>query len=110
MQAVHITAHGDPSVLEIVDVPRPVPRAGEVLVKMIAVSLNHLDLWVRRGMPGVSIPLPRIPAASAEQVLADVAVAGQVGAGEARFAGCRHADEDRQLHHAARNPGEPAAP
>jgi NADPH:quinone reductase-like Zn-dependent oxidoreductase len=61
MKAVQVPHHGDPSVLEIVDRPVPQPEEGEVLVKMIAVSLNHLDLWVRRGMPGVKLPLPMIP-------------------------------------------------
>ena len=61
MQAVHINRHGGPEVLELVDVPAPEPRAGEVLVKMLAVSLNHLDLWVRRGMPGFKVAFPRIP-------------------------------------------------
>lgn len=61
MQAVHITAHGDPSVLELVDLPDPEPGPGEVLCRVLAVSVNHLDLWVRRGMPGLPIALPRIP-------------------------------------------------
>lgn len=61
MQAIHIPEHGDPSVLEVVDIPRPTPGPGEVLVKVLAVSVNHLDLWIRRGMPGMPIPLPRIP-------------------------------------------------
>lgn len=61
MQAVHVPRHGDPSVLALVDVERPEPGPGEVLVKVLAVSVNHLDLFVRMGMPGVSIPLPRIP-------------------------------------------------
>lgn len=61
MQAVHIPAHGDPSVLQLVTLPVPEPAAGEVLVRVIAVSLNHLDLWSRRGMPGVKLPLPLIP-------------------------------------------------
>ena len=61
MQAVHVSAHGDPSVLKIVDIPKPSPAAGEVLVKVAAISVNHLDLWVRRGMPGVKLPLPMIP-------------------------------------------------
>ncbi len=61
MQAVHVPVHGDPSVLKIVDLPRPSPAAGEVLVKVAAISVNHLDLWVRRGMPGVKLPLPMIP-------------------------------------------------
>lgn len=61
MQAVHVTAHGDPSVLALVDLPDPVPAPGEVLVRVLAVSVNHLDLFVRRGMPGFPIPFPRIP-------------------------------------------------
>ncbi|MFT5284711.1 MAG: NADPH:quinone reductase-like Zn-dependent oxidoreductase [Planctomycetota bacterium] len=53
-------AHGDPDVLVWEDVADPVAGPGQVLVRMIAASINHLDLWVRRGMPGVKIPLPRI--------------------------------------------------
>lgn len=60
MQAVQIFAHGDPSVLQVVDIPRPVPQAGEVLARVLAVSLNHLDLWTRRGMPGFKVAFPRI--------------------------------------------------
>jgi len=61
MRAVHITAHGGPEVLQVVEVPRPSPGPGEVLVRVLAVSLNHLDLWVRRGMPGFPVAFPRIP-------------------------------------------------
>ena len=61
MKAVHITEHGDPSVLKIVDIDTPEPQQGEVLVRVLGASINHLDLWVRRGMPGMPIPLPRIP-------------------------------------------------
>ncbi len=45
----------------MVEVPKPEPLAGEVRVKVAAISLNHLDVWVRRGMPGVEIPMPHIP-------------------------------------------------
>src|SRR5262245_493258 len=61
MQAVHIPAHGPPSVLALVDLPRPEPGPGEVLVRLAAVSINHLDLFSRAGMPGVKLPLPLIP-------------------------------------------------
>ena len=61
MQVVHIPRHGGPEVVEIVRLPIPSPAPGEVLVKMSAVSVNHLDLWVRRGMPGMKLPLPLIP-------------------------------------------------
>lgn len=62
MQAARIHEHGDPSVLRVEEIPDPsAPGAGEVLVRLLAVSINHLDLWVRRGMPGVKIPFPHIP-------------------------------------------------
>ncbi len=60
MQALRIHEHGGPEVLRLETVPDPEPAAGEVLVSMLGVSLNHLDLWVRQGMPGVTIPFPRI--------------------------------------------------
>lgn len=61
MQAVHITRHGGPEVLELAEVPTPTPAAGEALIRVIGVSVNHLDLWVRRGMPGFPVEFPRIP-------------------------------------------------
>jgi NADPH:quinone reductase-like Zn-dependent oxidoreductase len=61
MQAVHVPQHGPPSVLKIVDLPDPEPGPGEVVVRVLAISVNHLDLFVRAGMPGVKLPLPLIP-------------------------------------------------
>jgi NADPH:quinone reductase-like Zn-dependent oxidoreductase len=61
MQAARIHAHGGPEVLQVEDIPEPTPGPGQCLVKVRAVSLNHLDLWVRRGMPGFPVPFPRIP-------------------------------------------------
>lgn len=61
MKAILFRQHGDPSVLQYTDVTDPEPRANEVLVRVHACALNHLDLWVRRGLPGVPIPLPHIP-------------------------------------------------
>jgi NADPH:quinone reductase-like Zn-dependent oxidoreductase len=61
MKAIVFHEHGDPSVLHYTDVNEPHLRHNEVLVKVHACALNHLDLWVRRGLPGVPIPLPHIP-------------------------------------------------
>ena len=46
--------------LEYTDVPEPAIRANEVLVEVKACALNHLDIFVRNGMPGIEIPLPHI--------------------------------------------------
>ncbi|MFJ4467101.1 zinc-binding dehydrogenase [Streptomyces sp. NPDC089424] len=52
MRAVRITGHGGPEVLEVAEVPVPVPRTGEVLVQVGAVALNNTDLWTRQGAYG----------------------------------------------------------
>lgn len=61
MKAIVMQEHGDSSVLHYVDCPEPAIGASDVLVRVRACALNHLDLWVRRGLPGVAIPLPHIP-------------------------------------------------
>jgi NADPH:quinone reductase-like Zn-dependent oxidoreductase len=60
MKAVIFRQHGGPEVLEYTDVPEPQFRANEVLVEVKACALNHLDIWVRGGLPGIEIPLPHI--------------------------------------------------
>jgi NADPH:quinone reductase-like Zn-dependent oxidoreductase len=61
MKAIVFHQHGDPSVLQYTDVDEPQLGANDVLVRVRACALNHLDLWVRRGLPGVPIPLPHVP-------------------------------------------------
>jgi NADPH:quinone reductase-like Zn-dependent oxidoreductase len=61
MKAIVFHQHGDPSVLHYVDVAEPHLRHNEVLIHVRACALNHLDLWVRHGIPGIAIPLPHIP-------------------------------------------------
>jgi NADPH:quinone reductase-like Zn-dependent oxidoreductase len=58
MKAIRIHEDGGPEVLRYEDAPDPEPAPGEVLVRLRAASLNHLDLWVRKGLP--SVPKPRI--------------------------------------------------
>jgi NADPH:quinone reductase-like Zn-dependent oxidoreductase len=58
MKAVRIHEDGGPEVLRYEDAPDPEPGPGEVLVELRAASLNHLDLWIRKGLP--SVPKPRI--------------------------------------------------
>ena len=58
MLAARIHEDGAPDVLRVEEVPDPVAGPGEVLVRIRAASLNHLDVWVRKGLP--SVPKPRI--------------------------------------------------
>ncbi|HKE34917.1 MAG TPA: zinc-binding dehydrogenase [Candidatus Acidoferrum sp.] len=61
MKAILFHQHGAPDVLKYETVPEPALRGNDVLVRVKACALNHLDLWVRRGLPNVPIPLPHIP-------------------------------------------------
>jgi len=56
MKAVRIHQFGGPEVLKYEDIPDPQPRKDQVLIRVKACSLNHLDLWVRKGLPGVKLP------------------------------------------------------
>jgi NADPH:quinone reductase-like Zn-dependent oxidoreductase len=58
MKAVRIHEDGGPEVLRYEDAEDPVAGPGEVLIRLEAASLNHLDIWVRKGLP--SVPKPRI--------------------------------------------------
>ena len=58
MLAARIHEDGGPEVVRVEEVPDPVAGPGEVLVRLRAASLNHLDVWVRKGLP--SMPKPRI--------------------------------------------------
>ena len=78
MKAVLIPRHGGPEVLTLADLPRPRPGPGEVLVQVKAASMNHLDTWVRRGLPGVTFPLPMIPGSDASGLVVE-AGAGVAG-------------------------------
>jgi alcohol dehydrogenase len=60
MKAVFFEQHGGPEVLRYGELPDPVPGPGEVRVRVRACSLNYLDIFSRRGMPGIRIELPSI--------------------------------------------------
>jgi len=69
MKAIRIHEDGGPEVLRYEDVPDPEPKPGEVLVSLRAASLNHLDLWIRKGLP--SVPKPRILGADGAGIRVD---------------------------------------
>jgi zinc-binding alcohol dehydrogenase/oxidoreductase len=56
VKAIRIHEDGGPEVLRYEDAPDPVPGTGEVLIELRAASLNHLDIWVRKGLPSVRKP------------------------------------------------------
>jgi len=69
VKAIRIHEDGGPEVLRYEDAPDPAPAEGEVLVELRAASLNHLDLWIRKGLP--SVPKPRILGADGAGIRVD---------------------------------------
>ena len=60
MRAVRFHQHGGPEVLRFEEAPDPVPAPGRAIVRVRACALNHLDLWERRGLDRMKLPLPHI--------------------------------------------------
>jgi NADPH:quinone reductase-like Zn-dependent oxidoreductase len=83
MKAVRIHQHGGPEVLVYEDAPEPQIKANEALIRVRACSLNHLDLWIRKGLPGV--PMPQI---LGSDIAGEVVKAGEL---------CRNAQPGRRV-------------
>jgi NADPH:quinone reductase-like Zn-dependent oxidoreductase len=60
VKAIAMHAHGGPEVLQLEDQPDPEPGPGEVVVRVRAVGLNHLDIWVREGWPALKLRFPHV--------------------------------------------------
>jgi len=76
MKAARFHEHGGPEVFKYEDAPDPVTPPGGVLVRVRACAMNHLDLWQRRGLERVRIPMPHI---SGADVSGEVVEAGSSG-------------------------------
>jgi NADPH:quinone reductase-like Zn-dependent oxidoreductase len=71
VKAVRFHEHGGLDVLRYEDAPDPLPVAGRAIVRVRACALNHLDLWERRGLDRVTLPLPHISGSDIAGELAD---------------------------------------
>jgi NADPH:quinone reductase-like Zn-dependent oxidoreductase len=72
MKAIYYNQHGGVDVLTYGDVDEPAAGRGEAVIDVKAVSLNHIDLFLRRGLPGLKIPLPHIPGCDAAGIVSEV--------------------------------------
>lgn len=79
MKALVFHQHGGADVLHLEDLPVPDPGEGEVQVRLHAAALNHLDIWVREGWPGLRLDLPHIGGADGAGTIS------AVGAGVSEF-------------------------
>lgn len=74
MKAWKVEAHGGPEILVQREIDRPALSSDRVRVRIKAVGLNHLDLWVRRGVEGHRFPLPMIAGSDASGVIEEIGV------------------------------------
>lgn len=72
MKAVIFREHGGPEKLSYEDIPTPVVGPEEVLVRVKACALNHLDIWIRQGSPAYPVPLPHISGSDIAGVVEEV--------------------------------------
>jgi NADPH:quinone reductase-like Zn-dependent oxidoreductase len=70
MKAMLFHSHGGPEVLQYTDFPTPEPVEGQVLVKLETAALNRVDLWTRKGWPGIKLEYPHIPGADGAGIIA----------------------------------------
>ena len=64
MKAIYFSEHGELDVIRYGKVPEPRPETGEALLQVKACAINHLDIWVRRGWPGLKLEMPHWGSAS----------------------------------------------
>jgi len=75
MKAVQFDGHGDTDVIGYADAPDPTVGRDDVLVDVKAGALNHLDVWTRRGLPGIDLDMPHVPGSDGAGVVTDVGAA-----------------------------------
>jgi NADPH:quinone reductase-like Zn-dependent oxidoreductase len=75
VKAIVYTQHGGSEVVKMQEMPTPAIGPGEVLVRVRAAALNHIDLWVRQGLPRLRLAFPHIPGADAAGVVESVGTA-----------------------------------
>lgn len=72
MKAIRIHKHGGIKELNLEDIEIPKVLPNEVLINVKGCALNYLDIWVRKGMPGITIPLPHTPGCDVSGVVSEV--------------------------------------
>jgi NADPH:quinone reductase-like Zn-dependent oxidoreductase len=65
MKAIQFSEHGGRDVIEYAEGDEPERGESEVLVDVKAAALNHLDVWTRRGLPGLDLEMPQVPGSDA---------------------------------------------
>ena len=74
MKAIVITENGELDKVKLVDIAKPRPAAGEVLIQVKSAALNHLDIWVRKGRRGVTLSMPHVLGSDAAGMVSEIGI------------------------------------
>ena len=72
MKAIQIKKHGNVRVLNYSEIENPICPPNKIKIKIRACSINHLDIWVRSGIPGINLPLPLILGSDGSGIVVEV--------------------------------------
>lgn len=72
MKALGFMQHGDANQIQLLELPKPTPKKEEVLIQVKASAFNHLDIWVRKGLPGLKLMLPHISGSDAAGIVSEL--------------------------------------
>lgn len=72
MRAAYIEEHGGPEVVRVGETTDPIPAADEVVVEVRAAALNHLDIWICKGRPGLELRMPHVIGSDASGVVLEI--------------------------------------
>lgn len=61
MKAIYVRQYGETNVLKLEDLPKPIPKPGEALIRLHAAGVNFIDIYMRQGNPVIPVPVPYIP-------------------------------------------------
>jgi NADPH2:quinone reductase len=72
MKALGFMQHGDENQMQLMELPKPIPKKDQVLIQVKASAFNHLDIWVRKGLPGLKLMLPHISGSDAAGIISEL--------------------------------------
>jgi len=72
VEAVNVTKNGDVNVLNLQQLPKPIPQKGEALIRLCTAGLNFIDIYMRMGNPAIPVPLPFIPGVEGAGIVEEI--------------------------------------
>ncbi len=72
MRAVNVTEYGGINVLQVAEIPKPIPKKNEALVRLKTAGINFIDIYMRTGSPNIPVPLPFVPGVEGAGIIEEI--------------------------------------